>query len=112
MTATQSEIDFDAARVGRDEGMRRATDRADQVRPGWSEDAMNSILAYPEKEFRTEQLRAFAYMNGLDRPPRDLAWGSVMVRAKKAGLIEFVSFVQCVGSETMHAQPVALWRKK
>lgn len=105
-------FDFDpvAAVAGRDEGIARAKNKAERTRPGWLESAMLSILAFPRKEFRVEELRQFAYAHGLDRPPSQRAWGAVIMKARRESMITFVRYEAAQGSD-MHRQPVSLWKK-
>lgn len=115
MKATEPEpelFDFDPIRAiaGRDEGMERAKNKAERTRPGWIQSAMLSILAFPRAEFRVEELRQFAYANGLDKPPSQRAWGPVIMRARRESLIEFVRYEIAQGND-MHRQPVSLWKK-
>ena len=96
---------------GRDEGMERAITHAEKCRPGWKDDAIAMIARFPLEEFRAEQLSAFAYANGLDRPPAERAWGSVMVQARRAGLVAPLGFEKTVGTRIAHTTFVCRWRK-
>lgn len=94
----------------RDKGIKKSAEHAEHVRHGWQSDAVAAIHAYPGKEFQSDKLRAFAYANGLDLPPSNRAWGAVMQRAVKEGLVEFVRYAPST-SPKQHRCPTSVWRK-
>jgi len=77
----------------RDNGMKQAVDHADEVTPRWSEEAYKFakryILYY--EYFMTEDIREMA--SGIvPDPPSFRAWGAIMVRLAKEGLIRKAGF--------------------
>jgi len=72
----------------RDAGMKQAVDHADQVHERWSDKAYAFLLAYLRSgmEFMAEDVRA-ASEGIVPEPPSKRAWGSIIRRAAKAGLI-------------------------
>lgn len=116
MNQAQLTIDFNvpAAEVYREDGIKRALLSAEAVIPGWGDSALAMLrrfIAYHSGPFMTEDVRAFAYANGLPHPQRDKAWGGVIRRAFKSGLINKVG--QGVAKDpTRHRGYTALWEKR
>lgn len=94
----------------RDDGIRRAAEHADQCLPNWTDQALQFVRDYPEKVFRTEQVRVWAHESGLQVPPHARAWGSVIVAAKKQGLIRFLRH-ENVSNPKAHSTPASVWEK-
>lgn len=80
----------------RDAGMQSAADHADRVVGAWSESAYTALCHFIGKlkppEFTTEEVREWALFVGLEEPPDRRAWGSVMMRAVRRGLIYKVGY--------------------
>lgn len=93
---SQISIDFEAptAHVARQLGaigMGRASEHADRVMPGFSENAFAYLKAWVSwravgDPFAGEEVVANARDDGI-APPDGRAWGSVFTRASRAGLI-------------------------
>jgi hypothetical protein len=98
-----------AMQAGRD-GMKRALDHANRVDPSWEAHAWRYMRAYvrDHAEFKAEDARAWAYAHGMDAPPDDRAWGGIVQRAAKAGLIRKTG--RHGPSKSSHASPVILWQ--
>lgn len=99
----------------RDKGMKQAADNADRVVPSWGDDAVGYLERFLKRysiftEFQAEHVRHWAHNNGLPMPPDARAWGMVMKRAKKFGLVEFVRWDRC-HDRKVHMCPAAVWRK-
>ena len=94
----------------RDDGIRRAAEHADLCIPSWTDRALRFVRDYPESVFRTEQVRAWAHDAGLPLPPSARAWGSVIVMAKKLGLIKFLRH-ENVSNPKAHSTPASVWQK-
>lgn len=110
----QLAIDFEraAGNAGRDAGMRVAADHAEDIQPGWTDRAYALLCEYIATKpapFTSPEFRRIAASRGLSSPASNMAWGSVFMRASKAGLIERNGYVQH-GDTTMHTQAVAQWR--
>lgn len=107
------ELDPDAVRrvtatERRDDGMRRAVDHADRVSHAWSVLAYQFVqhyLAY-DGPFLAEELVRAAYDYGIPEPPDARAWGAIMNRAARAGLI-----VKAGYREDRYCSPKTLWRR-
>lgn len=110
-TATQDQAD-------RDRGMARATAHANADHRAWSELAYAFLVRYARTTatFAGYELIEAAKTAGAvperrgskptDRSP-DKAWGSIFVRAAKAGLIQRVGYAQ---HPTRHGSPTPRWR--
>lgn len=94
----------------RNVGMQRAANNANDVVPNWTVLALEFVAKFNRNEFMTEEVREFAYENGLPRPPHERAWGSVMTVSKGRGLIEFARYA-AVSNPKAHATPATVWRK-
>lgn len=94
----------------RDIGMAAALKHAEDVTSNWGSLALAWLEAFPGKEFMTEDVRVWSHENGLEKPPSARAWGAVMTKAKKAGLIESIGY-GTVKNPKAHATPATLWRK-
>lgn len=98
----------------KNEGMQMSLFNADLNNPGWPEQARwqveRYLRLYPEKRFQTEDVRRWAYQRGLPEPPSHRAWGSVISKAKRDGLIRFVGY-ENVENPLAHCTPAAVWEK-
>lgn len=103
MNTTQAAFDF--ARNDRDAGMNLVADRAGE---DWKESAYRSLINFAENntKFMTEDARLFAERNGVPRPHDNRAWGIVVVRAIKAGIIKRCNYAP---SKTGHMRPMPVW---
>jgi len=88
---TQLELNFDQARINARNGASVALLNADHRSPHWSDRAFEFVRRYAEinrgREFQCENIRVWAYGNGLDRPEKERAFGGVISRAIHAGII-------------------------
>jgi hypothetical protein len=100
-----------AAWAGAEDGAERAAEHAERVEPGWNDTALNyvRVFALCHGEFQTEDVREYAEDCGFDPPPDKRAWGSVALRAKRAGIIERVGYISTSRGPS-HACPRAIWR--
>src|SRR5690349_3033515 len=84
------QLDITFARVARDQGMQTAEDHANDEKHEWSNEAYAMLLKYLEthsEPFQTEQVRDWSDSMGLSFVSNPKAWGPVMTRACKAGVI-------------------------
>jgi hypothetical protein len=97
----------------RDEGIDRAVAHADRVKPGWSQMAYEELKAFlihtGLNEFTSEHVRDFADAWGFQPPPEKRAWGGVMLRAARAGLIRKTGQYTTSMNANCHNMPKALW---
>lgn len=96
-------------------GIQVAADHADQVHPGWQDEAIKNLkvfLLWNNSPFMCETFRAFAEEEcQLSPPPHARAYGAVMQRAKREGLIEHAGIGQ-VSNPKAHMANASFWRKK
>lgn len=94
----------------RDKGIEQSASNADSIIANWSQRAYSMLIAYPLKTFMTEELRAWAELAGLPKPPSNRAWGGVIIRAKNEGRIRSMGFRNTTNPNA-HATPATLWEK-
>jgi len=72
----------------RDKGIKQAIDNADDTHERWSEKAYKFLTNWikTQYEFMTEDVR-LASEKEIPKPPSNRAWGGIVVRAARAGLI-------------------------
>ncbi len=95
-------------------GMERAVEHADSVVPNWSERAMEALLEYArgwrdawgDVGFLIEDVRAHA--TELPAPPDSRAWGAVVSKAARQGLIVKVGYAPAASS---NCSPKTLWQR-
>lgn len=108
------ELDPDAvARVRRDDGIQRAVDHADRVSHAWSVLAYQTLLEYlkfvPDPfgdGFIAEDFTGYALARRVPKPPDNRAFGAIIQRAARAGLI-----VKAGYREDKFCSPKTLWRR-
>lgn len=103
----QLDLDF---RARRDAGMARARDHAEADVPGWGDHAYALLHQYALDQrmpWTCEAFRPWAYDRGLPVPANERAWGPVVQRAIRAGLIERVGYAPAASS---NGSPKATYR--
>jgi hypothetical protein len=96
--------------VNKEKGIKTALDNANAVTANWSESAISFIKSYPYRRFMAEDVREWAYKRGLAVPPHCRAWGGVINRAVKAGIITHDGF-SSVKNPKAHRTPASVWLK-
>lgn len=101
--------------AARDRGIQTAVDHADAVEPGWSDVAfayLRQFLADKPSghEFTGEAVRQFAERAGIARPTDKGAWGAVMRRGARAGLMRKIGFTEATDPK-VHCNPVSKWSR-
>ena len=77
-----------AGRTARDGGMQRSLDNANSVDDSWGIRALNCVAAYPHDDMTCEDVRRWGEENNRVGPaPTARAWGAIMVRALRVGMI-------------------------
>lgn len=95
----------------RNDGMVRSECHAEIKSPGWSDRAYRMLLLYIRKiqtPFMTEEVRHFAKQKGLEDPPSQRAWGSVIRRAVKNRVIISVGYGRTLNPNA-HRTPANIW---
>lgn len=110
------QIDFDfSGDALRDAGIALAKDHQDRVSDRWSERAYILLCdgfldRYGHDVFTTEDLRSFAAEVNFELPSEPRAWASVIVKAKKEGIIKFHS-MGFSSNPQAHRRPINIWIK-
>ena len=94
----------------RDKGIKKALDNADNTHDKWSEKAYKFLIKYIKSQynFMTEDVR-IASEKEIPLPPSNRAWGGIILRASRAGLITRVGF-SSVKNVKAHRTPATVWR--
>jgi hypothetical protein len=97
------------------QGMTASAANAERVSPGWGDDALEYLREFVSvaqlcgvRRFVAPDVRHWAYATGLEVPPSNRAWGGVLARAGRLGVIRRCGFRQ-YGDETMNTQAVIEW---
>lgn len=112
--AKQTEIDFtkdySLGRELRDKGIKKAVVGGDRILPNWKHEAYLFFLGYisSHPEFMMEECRK-ASEGIIPQPPSNRAWGSIIVQAKKEGIIQRVGFRSVVNPKA-HMAPCSVWK--
>lgn len=95
----------------RDEGMKKAEESAERKEFGWSDKAMIYVEKYCRMfdEFTGESVRIYAEAMGIPEPPHKRAWGAIMLKAAKRGLIRKIG-TQSVSNPKAHCAIATLWK--
>lgn len=110
----QLELNYTKAAEARDRGIDQSISHANEVNPGWSERAYNKLKEFLQifsDSFQAEEVRSFSAVDDeFPMPPHERSWGSVFVKAMKAGLIKRVGYKN-TKSVKSHRTPATLWQK-
>lgn len=110
---TSADADYSIGRENRDNGIKQAIDHAKQedvLWPGKAYLMLKRYLSFNIGEFMGEDIRKYSEANGLPEPPSKRAWGAIMVKAAKAGLITKVG-TRSVKNPKAHMANATLWIK-
>lgn len=109
-----NQLSMPVAELLRDVGIARSADRAERVVPGWTDAALVAVRVYAmrtEGMFTGEDLVDAYHANPANiAPPSDKAFGAVIKRAIKEGVIEFVDF--CGKRRKGHCSPCPRYRSR
>jgi len=102
-------IDMFSAEYLCDQGIMYAIDHADYHSENWSGRAFEFLKQFilDNSEFMTEDVR-LASKGIIEEPPSNRAWGGVVVRAARLGLIRRKGF-RNVTNANAHCTPATLW---
>lgn len=88
-------------------GMQRTLDLAERETPGWGAIASEFLRQYAKDNGRfTGWMLVRSAADRIPQPPNPKAWGSVIQRAARAGIIRKVGFVPDVHR---HNNPIPVW---
>lgn len=105
------QLDIFEGRKLRDKGIKQAVDNADLLHENWANTAYQFLINYLNQgyEFMTEDVRVASF-GIIPEPPSKRAWGAIIVKAKKEGLIYRVGY-SSVKNPKAHGTPAAVWKK-
>ena len=94
----------------RDKGIKQAISNANDTHDKWSDKAYNFLTKWikTQYEFMTEDVR-IASEKEIPKPPSNRAWGGIILKASRAGLINRVGFSN-VKNVKAHKTPATVWR--
>lgn len=106
---TQAELFSTTGEALRDSGMETAERHADEVSDGWSDRALSFLIIYAKshRHIIGEGVRA-ASEGIVEHPPHLRAWGAVMMRAARRGIIAKIGYTQ-VSNPKAHKANAAVW---
>lgn len=93
-------------------GAAQAERHANETAPGWSDKAFEALCEFvqrigPGKKFQAEDVRM--YDSRVPPAPSLRAWGNVMVRAAREGIIRNTGMTEKVNNATAHSANASLW---
>jgi len=91
-----------------DAGIASSAAHAEREFPSWNDQAVDYVRRYAllHSSFLAEHVRVFAELDGFPAPPEKRAWGNVMRRAAKEGIVANGGFRAAVSS---NGGPKSLW---
>lgn len=95
----------------RDQGIEQAICHADAVCDNWSERAyaiLKEFLQINSNGFLVEDVRLYAERKGLPEPPSKRAWGGVILRASREGLVKKNGY-GITRNVRAHGTPASIW---
>jgi hypothetical protein len=104
-----AQLNIDYSRQARDKGIEQAEKHANQVHDSWSDKAFEFLKSFivNHKKFLAEDVRYYS-AGVIPEPPSQRAWGAVIVRAAKQGLIRRVGYEQ-VKNAKAHRANASVW---
>lgn len=104
----QQAIDFTGKEL-MEQGMARAIAHAEAIEPMWSDTAYQFLLKFAAtgNEFMAEDVRA-ASQGIVPPPPSMRAWGGIIRRAAKAGLITRIGYKSVINPKA-HCALCSVW---
>ena len=94
----------------RDKGIKQAINNANDTHNRWSDKAYKFLTKWikTQYEFMAEDVRIAAEKE-IPKPPSNRAWGGIILKASRAGLINRVGFSN-VKNAKAHKTPASIWR--
>lgn len=107
-------INPSSGREARNAGMQEALSHAVAVQEDWAEQAYNALQVFigtrGRKTFMAEDVRAHAYdVLAVPYPPHERAWGAIIAKAARQGLIKRVGIAP-VETASSHMANASVWR--
>lgn len=110
MSFYQSSFNFDAQTL-KNAGMATALQSAEEKEESWGDKCYNLLKEFVRihrQEFMTEEFRRWAE-NRIAEPPSKRAYGAVIVRASKDGLITHQGYAP-TNNALAHRTPASVWK--
>lgn len=107
---TQHSINF--GKTLKEKGMKRSLESAERVNPGWQEKAywyFKYWIRYQKQPFKMESFREWC-KDLIPEPPSLRAFGAIVRRAKKEGLIKHIDYTQTENPKS-HQANCSLWQR-
>lgn len=107
-------LDEKEARRLKNEGIDRATNKAEKDNPGWNDDVyrffVDKFLLSTNGTFMAEEFRSYCSLMDFPLPDNARAFGGLFAKAKARGIIIRVGF-QNTKNKKAHLTPATLWRQ-
>jgi hypothetical protein len=111
MNMQQTELNFSGPQLALI-GQQLAIDTANSKEPGWSDKAYRLLIdyvkCYGSQPFKGEDARHWSMEMGLPAPPSLRAFGAIISKASREGIIKAVGYTQ-VTNKKAHAANCRLW---
>ena len=104
-------LDIKQARKLRDGGVEKAEEHAEREWTDWKEKAYEFLKYFLDNHngpFMAEEVRSLAAYQDFPLPPSARAWGGIIIRAAKEGLIVRMG-IQKVKNKKAHCANAAVW---
>lgn len=113
MSSIQYSLNLFTPQALRDAGMAIAAESAEHKEPGWNDKAFELLKDFIKgrtSDFLCEDFRSYCEAHDLTAPPSLRAYGGIIMRASKRGLIRKVGHAQ-VKNPKAHMANAARWTK-
>lgn len=99
----------DTGELNKIKGMKQSIDHANEKHENWSDEAYGFLLAFIKTtpRFMTEQVRE-ASVDVIPQPPSNRAWGPIIMKASKQGIIYRSGYSQ-VKNPKAHKANASVW---
>lgn len=107
------QLDIFAAEQARDKGIETALSNADWKEKDWPKKAFEFLKKFLQNHngpFMVEEVRSYAALLDFPLPPSARAWGGIITKAAKSGIVERCGY-QPTKNVKAHSTPAALWRQ-
>lgn len=110
MQSSLFDTSTDLGEVLKQRGITLALRNANEEHESWGERAFHFLKAFckDHPRFRAEEAREFAEHNGLEVPKSKRAFGAIVLRAARAGIIKKVG-LESVMNPNAHKANAAVW---
>jgi hypothetical protein len=106
-------LDIKLSRRARNEGIQKAVDHAEKENVGWNQKAYDFLIKFLNNHngyFMAEEVRVYAQQMNFELPPSNRAWGGVILKASRSGLIQSCG-IHKVKNKRAHCANAAVWRQ-